>query len=170
MRAMDARRTHASLVADWERYAVVADRTELLAVRRPERSGWSVGEHLEHMARVDLLTIAGLGKVLADAASGSPRRPTLAGRCILRLGWFPRGLGKAPRAALPRAESADGVRAAVAEATAEVAGLAGRLAEISALRIGMRHPYFGVLGGDEWLRTMVIHHRHHEKIIADLRR
>jgi hypothetical protein len=109
-------------------------------------------------------------KVLADPAGAAPRRVTLVGRCVLLCGWIPRGRGKAPRSVLPRAESVAAVRAAVAEATAEVARLAGWLDSLAGLRSGMRHPYFGVLGGSEWLRFLVVHHRHHAKIIADLRR
>src|SRR5688500_12803314 len=100
---MNAARDHALLVADWRRLEELAARPDAeLARRRPGLSGWSVGEHLEHVARVDLSTLAGLERVLADPANGSPRRITTVGRAVLLLGWIPRGRGQAPRAVLPR--------------------------------------------------------------------
>jgi hypothetical protein len=170
MRPVTVARDHARLVEDWRRFGELAQRPpEELALRRPALSGWSVAEHLEHVARVDVTTLAGLERVLADVANGSPRRVTLTGHVVLRLGWIPRGRGKSPRAVLPRAESVEAVRTAVAEATAAVARQAAALAELARLRHGIRHPYFGVLGGAEWLRFLVIHHRHHEKIVGELR-
>jgi hypothetical protein len=167
---MSAARDHARLVDDWRRYGELAALPPSeLGRRKPALSRWSVGEHLEHIARVDLSTFTGLERVLADPGSGSPRRISWVGRGVLLVGWIPRGVGKAPRAVLPRAESAEAVRAAVAEAAATVARQAGVLAELARLRHGIRHPYFGVLGGAEWLRFLVIHHHHHEKIVSELR-
>ena len=40
--------------------------------------------------------------------------------------------------------------------------------ELARLRHGIRHPYFGVLSGAEWLRFLVIHHHHHAKIVTEL--
>ena len=33
-----------------------------------------------------------------------------------------------------------------------------------------KHPYFGALDIAEWMRFMDVHHRHHLKIIRDIRK
>ena len=33
-----------------------------------------------------------------------------------------------------------------------------------------RHPYFGALDISEWMRFMDVHHRHHLKIVRDIRK
>ncbi len=75
-----------------------------------------------------------------------------------------------PKEALPRSASPDEVRRNVEAARTEVGGLGGLLAEIERARWRIEHPYFGGLTAADWLRFMVIHTRHHLKIIADIER
>lgn len=164
---------------------------ELLAVTRdpgsfPEArtavSRWSALDHAEHIAKADEGSLHQLETALER--DGGPRF-TLAGRLVLALGWIPRGVGKAPgntrpsdrdreqagESAPPRDEDR---RRAVAEdltkVRREIEALAGRFDEIAAGRGRASHHVFGGLTPGRWLRFLWVHHRHHLKIVHDIRR
>lgn len=164
---------------------------ELLAVARdpgsfPEArtavSRWSALDHAEHIAKVDEGSLRQL-----ETALGRDGGPGLkfVGRLVLWLGWIPRGVGKAPgnmrpadrdrdEAERPTPSRDDDRRRAVAEHLTEVRGaieaLAGRFDEIAAGRGRAGHHVFGGLTPGRWFRFLWVHHRHHLKIVRDIRR
>ena len=92
------------------------------------------------------------------------------GRVVLKTGFIPRGRGKAPRATRPAERDAEDIEAGMRR-------LAGRLDELLEQlplleEAGWRtlHPYFGALDISEWMRFMDVHHRHHLKIVRDIRK
>jgi hypothetical protein len=125
------------------------------------RSAWCVAEHLDHTIKVASATIQVLLK---------PSNPTLShginipGRLVLIFGWIPRGRGRAPEKLTGTPETADALRARLAEldALTERALAATTPDGIPILR----HPMFGGLTFSESLAFIVIHTNHHLKIIG----
>ncbi len=142
-----------------------------IARRAETVSRWSVGQHLEHLALSDAAVAAGLDK-LAAAPGAVEGGPNLLGRMILLFGIIPRGKGRAWQQLLP-GETIDGERLA-----ASFDDLARRLeavyephpGELEAPPGKFRHRIFGILHAFQWLRFVDIHHRHHGRIIRDIRR
>jgi hypothetical protein len=158
---------------------------ELLAVPRdagpfPETrtkvSRWTALDHAEHMSKADAASLHQLEAAL-ERDGGPP--PKLLGRLILRLGWIPRGTGKAPGTTRPEEPSADAEadagerRDAVIERLLDdrsrVEALASRLDEIAAAPGRSTHPVFGGLTPARWVRFLWVHHHHHLKIIREIR-
>ena len=135
-----------------------------------ECSEWSVQDHLEHLLQVDQ-TILGWIRTVIDGTvvSDPPGRPTFPGYLVLTLGFIPRGRGRAPDGTLPegrtRSELIDGY-AGVADLAKE---LRGGLSNIAGHHSVRRHPLLGCFTARQWLTFADIHHRHHDKIIADIR-
>lgn len=134
---------------------------------RTRVSGWSALQHTDHMARADDGALHQLETALER--DGGPRFK-LAGRVILGLGWIPRGAGKAPSGTQPEARSREEVAAALHSVRDRVGALGGRLEAIDAARGRASHPVFGGLRPAQWLRFLQVHHHHHLKIVADIRR
>lgn len=130
-------------------------------------SRWSPLEHAEHLALADEASLHQLEAAL-DRDDGP--KGTLVGRLVLLLGWIPRGVGKAPEQT--RAEGVD--RYEVAErlraVRERIEALGGRLDEVAAARGRASHPVFRGLTAAQWLKFLSVHHRHHLKIIEDIRR
>lgn len=145
---------------------IVAEGDGGLAVRVPSVSGWSVAQQIDHVLRAAEGTLA---RVL-ERPQALPRGLTLAGRLVLGLGWFPRGVARSPR-------FAEGQDCPCAELTARISQLRGLLArlagdaELLACRDPVvKHPYFGGLDARNALRSVVVHTAHHLAIVRDLRR
>lgn len=142
-----------------------------VAIRAETVSRWSVGQHLEHLALSDAAVAGGLEKLAATpgAAGGHPNR---VGRMVLLFGIIPRGKGQAWKQIIP-GETVDGARLA-----ASFDDVARRLKAVFEPRPGQleappgrfRHRIFGDLHAFQWLRFVDIHHRHHARIIRDVRR
>lgn len=145
----------------------VARDTSLLELRREQVSTWSVGEQLRHVTLVDEGILKQLEKTEPPAELAG-RGPTVMGRCLLRLGFIPRGGGKAPSAMIPRQVRPDQIEPDLTAVRERFAALdPGSLAASGPLS---RHPVFGHLDGAQWLRFADIHQHHHWKIIRDIRR
>lgn len=134
---------------------------------RTRVSGWSALQHTEHMAQADDGSLHQLEAALTR--DGGPRFK-LAGRVVLALGWIPRGAGKAPAASRPEARSREEVAAALHSVRDRIEALGDRLPEIAAARGRASHPVFGGLRPAQWLRFLQVHHHHHLKIVAGIRR
>lgn len=147
----------------------MAESAEDLGQHRPELSAWSVGQHLDHMALSGLSISSEMGKMLADPASGRPRKWTASGHLCLTTGWIPRGKGKAPDFSRPAEVDQQKLVGKLAELRVQMELLGGRLDEIRASLAGFRHPAFGVLSLSDWVRLIRIHDHHHLKIVAEIR-
>ena len=146
-----------SLLTEYLRLLAEAD------VRAPDASGWSVHQHVEHVAVsagyfLTLLARLSKGEGTADG------RPRLIGRIVLRTGIIPRGKGEAPDFVVPTGRR--NVRRKLERARDKFAGL-GTLP-----RGGHRlpHPFLGALSARQWARFAEVHTRHHLKIIRDILR
>lgn len=165
------RRAHEVVLAQFDRLEALAAEPEDRLFRQATRvSGWSVAEHLSHIA---LSTRAMVGAIEAACEPGeteSPGGPTLAGRAVLLTGWIPRGVGQAPEYVEPQPDSPAALAEQLEAARQAVTRLESRLPEIDRARGRTRHFVFGALTPLEWLRVIAIHTRHHLKIIRAIQR
>jgi DinB superfamily len=147
-----------------------------LTARAEAVSGWSVAQQLEHLLRVERSVLAMLHRILDPAEQSAVQGINALGRAVLLTGFMPRGVAKAPAAALPNEEAMAAASAAAAQLTEvdrRIDALGLRLAELARpRRSGLRlaHPRFGSLDGPQWLRFLGIHSHHHLKIVRDIRR
>ncbi len=158
---------HAQALSQIDELLAVAEDPGPFPTARTPVSAWTALEHAEHMARADDGSLHKL-EVALEREAGP--RLKLAGRLVLWLGWIPRGVGKAPATARP--DGADRLRVAEALGAARrrLEDVAPILEEAGGSRGRASHPIFGGLTPSEWLRFLTIHHHHHLKIIADIRR
>lgn len=127
-------------------------------------SAWPPLTHAEHMARAGLGSVAQLEKALER--EGGPRTGFF-GHLVLLLGWIPRGAGQAPPTTTPQ-------RVDRAEVVAMFETLRTRVLELPLERIATargraHHPAFGGYTARQWFRFLDVHHRHHLRIVHDLR-
>jgi len=126
-------------------------------------SGWTIGMHIRHCALVMVLVCRGLNESQASPA----RKRWRSRRALVFLTkWIPRGTRKAPDFVVPdEAQPREELLQALNEAHAAVAAAcrldAGRW---------IPHPNLGPLSRDEALKFLLIHNRHHLKIIRDIQR
>jgi hypothetical protein len=144
-----------------------------LAISRDDRpwttapgvvSAWPPLVHAEHMALAGLGSVSQLDKAL-EREGGPPIR--LMGRLVLLLGWIPRGIGKAPATTAPK-------HVERVEVTALLEALRTRVTTLDLERIASgrgraHHPAFGGFTARQWFRFLDIHHRHHLRIVRDLK-
>lgn len=134
-------------------------------LRVEEVSGWSVGEHLDHVLMADLLNLKavrmlemGRGKETSDGLSE-------AGLVVFSSGEIPLGKATAPDFVIPRpgrtAEQIDELRLEVLDGWRKVAP---RLDEIDSTGRVLSHHAVGDLGAWQWLRFARIHTQHHQMI------
>ena len=126
--------------------ARLAGDSEAMASRAPSVSGWSVGEHVEHLAASDQLILDGLLKIGSDATGGKPGRPNLLGRICLTAGWIPRGRGRAPEATVPRGAEPEEILRRIRGQEEGFAVLADSAESLATTRATVPHPVFGRLG------------------------
>jgi len=129
-------------------------------------SGWSMLDHVEHLALADEASLHQLEAAL-ERDSGPPLR--LGGRLVLLTGWIPRGVGKAPEPSRPASSGRNAVVARFEAVRQRVEELGGKLSQIGSSRGRASHPVFGGLTAAQWLRFLAIHHHHHRKIIDAIR-
>jgi hypothetical protein len=98
-RLHSARRSVDRACAQIADLAEIAGKSQLLELRAPSVSDWSIGEQVEHLRRSDITILRAVATLDTDGpCEGSP---TLAGRLVLASGFIPRGRGRAPGATLP---------------------------------------------------------------------
>ena len=151
-----------------ETLAALGQDSELLALRAPRVSGWSIGEQIEHLRRSDRTIIDAVVSLPDDAPrQGSPK---LAGRLVLMLGWIPRGKGKAPSATQPLDFTPEGLGDGIEAVRRGFAGLGSEIDRIASSAGTIRHPALGHFLPSQMLQFAAIHHHHHMKIIDEIRR
>ena len=110
-------------------------------VRTPV-SGWSALEHAEHLALADEGSLHQLEAALDR--DGGPRGNPI-GRIVLRFGWIPRGVGKAPEPAQSQGMAREEIARRLREVRDRIEALGARLDEVAAARGRASHPAFGGL-------------------------
>ena len=150
--------------------AVEGMSTEQLSWHLPGK--WSAAEVLEHLYLSYTGTIKGFekittgGKPLATRASGAQR---VLAFVVVGLGHVPGGL-KAPAASQPRGLPAEQVRNEIgAKLVAMDAIIAQCEARFGRLVKVLDHPILGPLTAPQWRTLHVVHGRHHQKQLRQLR-
>lgn len=162
-------RMEASL-ADLEALRPAADDRDGQGAHAPTVSGWSVAQHLYHIA---LATDLSLGHV-RRLVDGSPLvsdegalGPDAAE--VLAREEQPRGVAEAPRIVQPGDRVEPAFLANEQAGNRELlAGLATRGDEIAAATGWIKHQDLGTLQAAQWLRFAVLHARHHIAIARDV--
>lgn len=164
------RRSHAGLAAGISRCAALADDEEVLAARNPSVSGWSVGEHVDHLVLAERALLEWIERVIDDPSRSSPAgTPTRTGRLVLVSGWIPRGRAKAPGPTVPDSPDISLLPGRLSDLARLSERLEPRLSDVHTSRTTTEHPILGHFTPAQWLRFLDVHHRHHEKIIRDIR-
>jgi hypothetical protein len=70
---------------------------------------------------------------------------------------------------IPEALDPDEIASGFEEVESKFEELAPRLGELEASRATYRHPLMGNFSPSQWLKFVKIHHRHHQKLIRDIR-
>lgn len=143
--------------------ALLAQDESSLAAARPEISGWSVAEQIDHVIKV----ITSVLKRIADDPAPLDKGINMLGRVILLAGWIPRGKGRSPKNVFAE-------RAARADLLAALNRIREQIDALTSAQIARReptvpHPFFGGLTSEQALRFIVIHTVHHLKIIREIR-
>ena len=130
-------------------------------VAAPAISQWSVGMHVHHCC----LSMIGISKTLRKSTPPRPRTPpSLARSIVLKLGYIPRGRAQSPSIVVP-------------SASVEVETLITLLDEsITHIRDAktldpgqwFTHPLLGSMERDGALKFVLVHNRHHLRIITDI--
>ena len=134
-------------------------------VAAPAVSRWSVGQHLEHVAKANTACMAAIRGLAAGEGDAPGGKPTLAGRVVLATGWIPRGRGEAPEFTVPEPQpSPDALRAAFEETRAATESLP----PLPRDKRTRPHPALGHFTAKQWLRFAAIHVKHHLAIIREI--
>ncbi|MCB0331362.1 MAG: DinB family protein [Bdellovibrionales bacterium] len=129
-------------------------------------SDWSLYQQLEHI----LLANRGIATLLSkNAPPEKVKKSRIIGKILILLGFFPRGVAKAPKSAIPESLTQESLRHMCGEVCDQLRQI-DRDQFTEPKRIIGNHPMFGGLTASEWARFMVVHTHHHLKIIADILR
>jgi hypothetical protein len=137
----------------------------------PAVSGWSIAQHLYHVALATDMALDNVRRIVHDAGAQVVHEGGL-NEGALRMfaeGAIPRGAAEAPRMVRPAErvdpglleQELDRARAAVEDARPLLAAIPGATGRV-------RHPLLGELSAREWLRFASIHARHHLAIVRDI--
>ncbi len=142
----------------------------LHTLEAPRVSQWTVGKQLEHLLLSDRTILDRFDRLIDGREGPAPGGPTMMARVLLKLGYIPRGVGKAPSAVVPAGRDAADIEAGLQRLRQRFAELSEHLPLLEEAGWRCRHPDFGALDIGEWMRFMDTHHRHHLKIVRDIRR
>ena len=158
-------RPAAALARILDGLAAIADQCGEPDLRVERVSLWSVGQHIEHLLKVDDT----IHLHLTSSTIGTPVPPlTWIGRVILIAGRIPRGRAKAPEWTKPTGDYV-ALRKAVERTSHRFRELEPIVDTLSRDTIRIAHPSLGGLTRRQWLRFTDIHQRHHHAIIRDIR-
>jgi hypothetical protein len=157
------RRSLRRIESQFDELEAVAARPEVQVERI---SAWSVRQHLDHMLQVDR-TVA---RRLEVPETGQLPPISAVGWLLLTAGWIPRGRGKAPAAVIPAPAPPAELEKQVPEVRALLAAELASEDRFADPRPIARHPVFGGLSAERWVRFVEVHHRHHLKITRDIER
>lgn len=128
-------------------------------------SGWTPGEHLEHLLKALRLNLRAIDRICAGKGDSSLSPPPIFARWVLLSGWIPSGR-EAPKVVMPSAEiSGDALEELLKTARDELVGFEKQMPEVIGLSDRLLHPALGGLNARQWLRFATIHTRHHRKIV-----
>lgn len=161
---------HALVAAQLDQLIELAADRRLHDVGAARVSKWTVGKQLEHLLLSGSSVLDVLEKLTDGRRSPATGGTTLLGRIILATGFIPRGKGEAPEFATPTGRDAADLEAGLRRLAQRLADLAEQLRPLEESGWRARHPYFGALDIGQWMRFMEVHHRHHLKIVGDIRR
>ena len=131
------------------------------ALRAPAVSEWSIGMHVHHCC----LTMIAICQSLIASTPPPPRsRFSLVTALVFSSGRFPRGRARAPDGVLPRQDVSPTELSTLLDQSQRI------LTEVPDLdpKTWFRHFVFGVLDRDKTMRLILIHNRHHLRIISDI--
>ncbi len=131
------------------------------ALQAPAVSEWSIGMHVHHCC----LAMVGFCQSLIASTPPIPRsRFSLVTAVVFSSGRIPRGRGRSPDAGLPRQDVSPAELWTLLDQSERI------LTEVHDLdpKTWCRHAVFGVLDRDKTLRFILIHNRHHLRIISDI--
>lgn len=145
----------------------LAQDNALCDLRVARISAWSVGEQIEHLRRSDRTILSAVNsEPKNEAHQGSPN---LAGKLVLLLGWIPRGKGRAPSATQPVDFKPEELPSGLEKLRREFAGLAPDIDRLANSPATIKHPALGYFSASQMLKFAAIHHRHHMKIVDQIR-
>lgn len=132
-------------------------------VRTPSVSGWSVGQHIEHVLRA---TSAFIVLILRNRKPDGRGIQRAIKHELLEKGQMPRGVADAPEATLPGTNTNQGdLEMLLLKTRKRVLQMGSVEADAVA-----DHPYLGEMNRDEIIRFMEIHLEHHLSIMDDIRK
>jgi hypothetical protein len=131
------------------------------ALRSKHISDWSIGQHIEHVAKA---TSAFAVTLLRHRSSNLPLDESPLKSVLLERGVFPRGVVEAPEITLPDEKTDQGVLEIYLLKTHN------RISKLQDLPpdAAADHHYLGTMQRDEAIAFMGIHLRHHISIIEDI--
>lgn len=148
-----------------ERMRALARSPEAQLCARQERiSAWSPAEHLDHMYKVSMSIVR---RITEEGAKPSRRGINFMGRAVLLLGWIPRGRGKTPERLSGAVCTGAHIEASLGRLEQALDTLPVDAVDSSRLPI-VPHPFFGGLTPSQALRFIVIHTKHHQRIIDEI--
>jgi hypothetical protein len=128
----------------------------------PSVSGWTVGEHIHHCG----LSMIGIAKSLRKSTPPAPRaKPSLA-RSIVLLGYIPRGRARSPSFVVPKPAVPQDELLAMLDQAASLLTMAKDLDRGT----WFTHPLLGTMNRDQAFKFVLVHNRHHLRIVADILR
>ena len=131
------------------------------ALRSKHVSDWSIGQHIEHVAKA---TSAFAVTLLRHRSSSLPLDENPWKSVLLERGVFPRGVVEAPKFTLP-GERTD--RSVLETLLLKTRNRISKLQDLSP-DVAANHHYLGTMQRDEAIAFMAIHLRHHISIIEDI--
>jgi len=147
-----------SVLSEIDRIAAFVPSAGLLA---KDVSKWSIGQHIEHVAKA---TSAIAVALLRHKASSLPPDDNPLKSTLLDQGSFPRGIVDAPDITLPSEEiRSEALESLLLKTRNRVGKLDGLQPEAAA-----EHHYLGMMQRDESIEFLAIHLRHHISIIEDI--
>ena len=157
--------TLARIRSQIERMRALAREPEARLCARQERvSAWSPAEHLDHMYKVSMSIVR---RITEEGAQPSKRGINVMGRVILFFGWIPRGRGKTPERLSGTICTGPHIEASLGRLEQVLDNLPVAAVDASRSPI-VPHPMFGGLTPSQALRFIVIHTKHHLRIIDEI--
>ena len=124
-------------------------------------SDWSIGQHIEHVAKA---TSAFAVNLLRHRGSNAPLEENSLKSALLERGSFPRGVVEAPTITLPVERTDQGaLESLILKTRSRISNLHDLPPDATA-----KHHYLGTMQRDEAIAFLAIHLRHHISIIEDI--
>jgi hypothetical protein len=148
--------------------STVASDPDLCELAASKVSTWSIGEQVEHLRRSDLTILDALASLGEKEHTGGS--PSLVARLVFLTGFIPRGRGRAPSATKPLGFTVESLAEGLADVRRRFAELDDQADDLASSRARIKHPALGAFDASQMIAFAAIHHRHHMKIIDDIRR